>query len=161
MKVLVLNNDYQPLNVTNLRRGFKLVIKGKAEVIKSFGKDIKTGMNTIKRPSVIRLLKYVYTPFKRVELSRKNIYRRDGHKCVYCGDDKKLTLDHVLPKSRGGKNTWANLVTCCARCNVTKSDSTPEEANMTMSQKPFRPTFFGFIKMFTNINESWRPFIFV
>jgi len=161
MKVLVLNNDYTPLNVTNLKRGFKLVIKGKAEVVKNFGKDIKTGMSTIKRPSVIRLFRYIYTPFRKVELSRQNIYKRDGHKCVYCGGDRKLTLDHVLPKSRGGKNTWNNLVTCCAKCNVNKSDRTPEEANMVMNQKPFKPNFYGFIGMFGGVNETWDPYIFV
>lgn len=161
MKVLVLNSDYTPLNVTNLKRGFKLVVKGKAEVVKNFGKDIKTGMGTIKRPSVIRLLRYIYTPFRKVELNRQNIYKRDGYKCVYCGGNTKLTLDHVLPKSRGGKNTWSNLVTCCAKCNVSKSDNTPEEANMEMSQKPFRPNFFGFISSFNNLNETWVPYIFV
>jgi 5-methylcytosine-specific restriction endonuclease McrA len=160
MKVLVLNMDYSPINVTSLKKGFKLVFKGKAEVIShDENNPIDTDRKTYKRPSVIRLLRYIYIPFKKVQLTRTNIYRRDDHKCVYCGSKNNLTLDHVLPKSRGGKNTWENLVTCCASCNVYKGDRIPEEMNMKMSHKPFKPTYLYFVEKIQMVNSDWKIFV--
>jgi 5-methylcytosine-specific restriction endonuclease McrA len=160
-KVLVLNNDYTPLNVTTLKRGFKLVYKGKAEIIFSDDKNpITTSIKKFRRPTIIRLMRYIYMPYKKVPLTRYNIFRRDGHKCVYCGTKNNLTLDHVLPRSRGGDNTWKNLVTCCGSCNLRKDNLTPEEANMSMSVKPYAPTYIEFIeRMNGNINEEWKPYL--
>jgi 5-methylcytosine-specific restriction endonuclease McrA len=162
MKVLVLNSDYVPINVANLRRSFRLVYNGKAEVISEDKTPIVTSAKTFKRPLVIRLYNYVYVPFRKVQLSRYNVYKRDGYKCVYCPSKKDLTLDHVMPKSRGGKNTWKNLVTCCGSCNVSKGDRTPEEADMKMRTEPYKPGFFTFLKNFNgSVEESWKPYIFV
>ena len=146
MKVLVLNMDYSPINITTLQRGFNLVFKGKAEVVSHANKKpIITERKSYRRPTVIRLLRYIYLPFKKVNLSRQNIFRRDDHKCVYCGVQKNLTLDHVIPKSKGGKNTarlWSfNLVTCCGDCNVKKGDKSLKESGMIMRHKPFKPTY--------------------
>ena len=123
--VLVLNSDYSPLNVTTLRRGFVLVDKGKAEILKKGDEDIITTIGNFVRPLVIRLLNYVRYRSKGVKVSRKRVFRRDGHECGYCGSKKNLTLDHILPKSRGGLNTWENMVTCCSRCNSLKDNRTP------------------------------------
>lgn len=141
--VLVLNYDYTPLNVTSIQRGFVLVDKGKAEIIKSDENPIVTGYKTYVRPLIIRLLKYIKHFSRTLRPNRNRIYRRDGHKCVYCGSTKNLTLDHVIPKSRGGSNDWVNLVTSCFKCNLKKADRTPEEARMTMTQKPFVPSLVG------------------
>ena len=123
MKVLVLNMDYSPINITTLQRGFKLVFKGKAEIVTHQDKKpIKTERKDFKRPTVIRLLRYIVLPFRKVSLNRQNIYRRDDHKCIYCGSKNNLTLDHVVPKCKNGTNTWKNLVTCCSSCNVKKGD---------------------------------------
>lgn len=138
--VLVLNYDYTPLNVTSIQRGFVLVDKGKAEIIKSDENPIVGGYKTYVRPLIIRLLKYIRHFSRALKPNRTRIYKRDGHKCVYCGSTKNLTLDHVMPKSRGGSNEWTNLVTSCFKCNLRKSNRTPEEAKMTMSQKPYVPT---------------------
>ena len=145
--ILVLNNDYTPLNITNLKRAFNLLYKGKAEVI-TFNekKPIFTELKNYVRPTIIRLLRYISIPFRKVTLNRANIFRRDKHQCLYCGNKKDLTLDHVIPRSKGGKNTWQNLVTCCKKCNIKKDNLTPQQAGLKLLYKPYRPTYLQFIK---------------
>lgn len=135
-RVLVLNYDYTPLNVTTTRRGFVLVYKGKAEIIKSDDIPIVGDYKTYIRPVIIRLLQYIKHKIRNIKPNRTKIYKRDNHECVYCGSIKQLTLDHVIPKSRGGKNTWNNLVTCCFTCNLKKGNKTPDEAKMVMRTQP-------------------------
>jgi hypothetical protein len=160
MKVLVLNADFQPINVTTFQRGFNLVFKGKAEVLVSDENNtFSLFSKEFGRPTVIRLLNFIYIPKRRVSLSRENIFKRDGFSCVYCGSDNNLTLDHVIPKSRGGKNSWENLVTCCSKCNGKKDDRTPKEAGMNMRVKPHVPSMdslFGFDRdeLFDKIMEG-------
>jgi len=156
-KVLVLNADYSPLNVTTLIRGFNLVNKGKAEILKAGENPISAGTKNFARPLIIRLLNYVKYRVKNLKVNRARIYKRDGHKCVYCGSNKNLTIDHVLPKSRGGTNRWTNLVTCCGSCNRKKGDKTPYEANMNMNSKPYEPSLFS--EVFHNSIETlWIEF---
>lgn len=160
--ILVLNADYVPLSVTSLRKGFKLTFKGKAEVIESKPDSlIRTAKFTMNEPSVIRLLSYVVLPYRKITLTRQNIFKRDGNKCVYCPSRKDLTLDHVMPKSRGGKDTWENLVTCCSKCNVKKANKTPEEAGMTFHGTPKAPNAFFMIARSKDVTESWKPYIFM
>ena len=118
--VLVLNSDYTPLNVTSVQRGFVLVSKGKAEVVRSSENPIISGYKSFIRPVIIRLLKYIRYRTRLNKPNRSRIYKRDGYECVYCGSKKSLTLDHVIPKSKGGLNTWENLVTSCFKCNLKK-----------------------------------------
>ena len=153
--VLVLNSDYSPLNVTTLQRGFVLVDKGKAEVIKKGDNDIVTTIGNFVRPLVIRLLNYIKYYTKNISPTRNRIYKRDDNQCVYCGSKKQLTIDHVLPKSRGGKNEWTNLVTCCFKCNVKKANRTPEEANMKMTQVPYVPQI---LVENTNLKKIWADY---
>ena len=156
-KVLVLNADYSPLNVTTLIRGFNLVNKGKAEILKAGEQPILAGSSTFARPLIIRLLSYVKYRIKNLKVNRARIYKRDGHKCVYCGNHKNLTIDHVLPKSRGGTNRWTNLVTCCGSCNRKKGDKTPHEAGMPLTVKPYEPSLFS--EVFHNSIETiWQEF---
>ena len=152
--VLVLNYDYTPLNVTSVHRGFVLVDKGKAEIVKSDDNPIVAGYKTYVRPLVIRLLKYIRHFTRTLRPNRNRIYKRDGHSCVYCGSSKNLTLDHVIPKSRGGTNDWTNLVTSCFKCNLKKANRTPEEAKMVMRQKPYIPTLIGDV----NMTKIWEDF---
>jgi CRISPR/Cas system Type II protein with McrA/HNH and RuvC-like nuclease domain len=142
-KVLVLNADFTPLNVTSMVRGYVLVQKGKAEVLKTNEKPIFTGMSEVVRPLIIRLLNFVRFRLRPVKIKRERIYKRDGWKCVYCESKRNLTIDHVLPKCRGGKNTWSNLVTCCNSCNSKKNNKTPEEANMKLLVIPIEPSIFS------------------
>ena len=156
-RVLVLNSDYTPLNVTTIRRGFILVIKGKAEVLREDTQKIVTTVGEFIRPLVIRLLNYVRFSSSPLKLNRKRLYRRDDGQCVYCGNKKGLTIDHVLPKSRGGKNSWTNLVTCCSPCNIKKGNRTPEEAGMKLRKKPYEPSIFSFV-LSSDVEELWEDF---
>lgn len=153
--VLVLNFDYTPLNTTSVGRGFVLVDKGKAEIVKSDETPIVGGYRTYVRPLIIRLLKYIKHFTRVMRVNRSRIYKRDGYECVYCGSKKELTLDHVLPKSRGGTNEWTNLVTSCMKCNRKKSNRTPEEAKMNMRISPYVPQI-----MYENINllNVWNEY---
>lgn len=157
--ILVLNADYTPLTVMNPTRGFNLVYKGKAEIVVKRDNPISAGDKFFDRPSVIRLQKYVSFPYKKVTLSRYNVYRRDNFRCLYCGSKDSLTLDHVIPRSKGGSNSWTNLVTCCMKCNVNKGDRLLEETNMTLSHKPFTPSYLFFIRKMNKIYDDWRPFL--
>jgi 5-methylcytosine-specific restriction endonuclease McrA len=137
-QTLVLNASYEPLNITSWRRAVILMIKGKAE---SLEEDKSLSIHCGKKlPTVIRLRYYVKVPFREVSLTRKNILLRDNNSCQYCnyrGSD--LSIDHVLPRSRGGTDNWENVTTACLRCNVQKGNRTPEEANMPLKRKPYRP----------------------
>jgi len=156
-KVLVLNSDYTPINVTTVTRGFVLVSKGKAEILKSGENPIIAGYQTFVRPVIIRLLNYVRYRVKNLKINRNRIFKRDDHQCVYCGSKRNLTIDHVVPKSKGGNNTWANLVTCCSPCNRKKGDKTPEQANMKLQIRPYEPTLFSDI-INPTISDIWSDF---
>jgi 5-methylcytosine-specific restriction endonuclease McrA len=159
-QVLVLNFDYSPINVTTIQRGFNLVYKGKAEIIKSDMKDIISGVKKYVRPIVIRLLTYIKFHKRAYKANRTRIYKRDGHECVYCGSKKSLTLDHVIPKSRGGANTWENLVTSCFSCNLKKANRTPEEAKMKMNHIPFVPTIMNDNYVLQNVWDDLQKSFF-
>ena len=154
-QVLVLNYDYTPLNVTSLQRGFVLVDKGKAEVIKQDENPIVTTYKTYVRPLIIRLLRYINYRSSGISVNRHRIFKRDGHQCGYCGSTRDLTIDHIQPRSRGGRNTWTNLVTCCSKCNLKKGNKTPEEAKMVMKHKPFAPTLVNENGI---LNKVWNDY---
>lgn len=137
--VLVLNFDYTPLNITSIQRGVILVYKGKAEVVREQENPIVSGYKQFVRPLVIRLLSYIKFFTRKNNPNRSKIYKRDNHSCLYCGSTKSLTLDHVIPKSRGGTNDWTNLATSCIKCNLKKANRTPEEAKMVLKYKPYVP----------------------
>jgi CRISPR/Cas system Type II protein with McrA/HNH and RuvC-like nuclease domain len=155
-QVLVLNSDFSPHNVTTLRRGFILVEKGKAEVLQK-GEDIITSVGNFVRPLVIRLLNYVRYRPKGIGITRKRIFKRDNYECCYCGSKRNLTIDHVIPKSRGGSNYWDNLVTSCGRCNSNKDNMTPEEAGLKMRYKPTVPSLFSRI-VDESVEDTWDNF---
>ena len=160
-KVLVLNASYEPLNITSWRRAVVLLIKGKAEQVEHNGKLLYANFPL---PTVIRLLYYVRVPYKEIPLTRRNILERDGHSCQYCnyhGDN--LTLDHVLPRSRGGKDTWDNMVAACVRCNVKKGSRTPKEAKMPLKRPPRRPYSSLYFEISKYVkggrNQEWRKYV--
>jgi hypothetical protein len=157
--ILVLNADYLPINVTTFKKAYKLVYKGKAEVVEECVDEIKTCFKQFKKPSIIRLYKYIHIPFRKVVLTRENIFKRDNYKCGYCSINKDLTLDHIKPKSKGGQNSWENLVTCCFKCNSKKGDRTPEQADMKLLVKPFKPNPFFFIRHINDNNEKWKSYL--
>jgi 5-methylcytosine-specific restriction endonuclease McrA len=160
-KVLVLNADYSALSICTVPKAFLLVFLDKAELVAASEKSrLHTISTTYPLPSVIRLHRYVHLPYKGVMLSRQNVFRRDGNQCVYCGSHEDLTLDHVLPKSRGGRTNWDNLVTACRRCNARKGHFTPEEAGISLPRKPYKPSFIMFLRDFSGtVEENWIPFL--
>ena len=156
-KVLVLNADYTPINVTTVFRGFNLVTKGKAEILKSSDNPILTGTKSFIRPLIIRLLNYVRYRAGKLKINRHRLFRRDGFECVYCGSKKNLTIDHIKPKSKGGENSWLNLVTCCSTCNRKKGNRTPDEANMKLRFNPYEPSIFSEI-INSSVESVWVDF---
>lgn len=147
-KVLLLNKECEPLNITSWKRAFILLIKGKAEYIEKLDEIddyIKVGDYYI--PKTIKLTYEMAIPQLELPFSRENIFIRDGFTCQYCGEKfsrEELTLDHIYPKSRGGETSWENIVACCRHCNQLKADQTPEEAQMPLLNKPEKPDFWLF-----------------
>lgn len=159
--VLVLNQNYLPLTVCSFKRAFLLVYLQKADLIHASDNTlIRTVNESYACPSVIKINRYVNAPYRGVVLTRHNVFRRDSHKCQYCGETKDLTLDHVIPKSKGGKTNWKNLVTACKKCNTKKGDLSVKEAGLTLKKPPFRPSQFMFLADVNgNIREEWLPFL--
>ncbi|MEL7086442.1 MAG: HNH endonuclease [Cyanobacteria bacterium P01_A01_bin.3] len=137
-KVLVLNASYEPLNITTWRRAVVLMLKGKAEGIEHNGRLIYANFAS---PTVIRLRHYVNVPYKAIPLTRRNVLYRDEYRCQYCNvsSGDSLTIDHVIPRSRGGQDVWDNVVCACVRCNIKKGNRTPKEAGMPLNRQPRRP----------------------
>jgi 5-methylcytosine-specific restriction endonuclease McrA len=158
-KVLLLNASYEPLNVCTWKRAVSLMLKGKAEEVEYTEKLIN---RTISTPSVIKLRYYVAVPYKELPFSKKNVLLRDNHTCQYCGKKaKELTVDHIIPKSKGGGNSWENLVTACAECNCKKANRTPQEAGMKLVKNPLKPPNnmrFEFDR-YNNNNKLWEKYI--
>ena len=138
--VLVLNQNYEPLNVCDIRRAFRLLGADKAELIARNHQVIHTPTLAIPAPSVIRLVYLVRRPRPRVKLSRREVFARDGHTCQYCGTSSRdLTIDHIVPRHRGGSHEWENLVAACRVCNHRKGSRLPYEASMYPRNVPKRP----------------------
>ena len=160
--VLVLNQNYEPLNVCNSRRAITLIDRGKAEVLEHGEGHIYSPSMAFPRPSVIRLVYMIRRPRPQMRLSRREIFLRDRYTCQYCSKTSHdLTLDHVMPRHRGGQHTWENLVSACKGCNHRKAGRTPKEAHMTLMREPFRPRSNSYY-VFSHHLESqdgWRKFI--
>lgn len=159
---LVLNQNYEPLNVCSVRRAFVLVYRGKAEVLEDAGEAIAGVDRHFQLPSVIRLRQHVRRPHPRVRLTRREVFARDQQRCQYCGrNDVELTLDHVTPRYRGGRHEWENVVAACQRCNHRKAGRNPREAGMLLLSEPVRPTATP-TAMFSHYLDrylEWRPFL--
>lgn len=161
--VLVLNQNYEPLNVCNARRAFNLLDRGKAEVLEHGRGQLRTASTQFPLPSVIRLIYLIKRPRPQMRLSRREVFNRDRHMCQYCGrrGQRDLTLDHVLPRHRGGRHTWENLVTACKTCNHRKAGRTPQEARMMLMREPVQPRVNSYYVVYPYLHneEGWRKFI--
>lgn len=159
--VLLLNQDYQPLSICSIERAFLLVFLDKAELLTTSDSEvIRTVNKNFPMPAVIRLFRYVNLPYRGVVLTRQNVFKRDKFSCQYCGSPKNLTLDHVVPRSKGGKTSWSNLVTACQPCNTRKGDRNPHEANLKLLQPPRRPTYLMFLRDHSgSMRKEWKPFL--
>ncbi|HEY5486530.1 MAG TPA: HNH endonuclease [Candidatus Limnocylindrales bacterium] len=164
--VLVLNQSYEPLNVCNLPRAFRLVFGQRAEVVEYDHQVIRTPRQEYRAPSVIRLQHQIRRPRPRVKLTRREVFARDGYACQYCGrQSNDLTLDHVVPRHRGGTHTWDNLVTACKACNHRKGGKFLDEAKLRLAHRPVEPRCDVY-SLFTpylrdDRNENWRSYLFL
>jgi 5-methylcytosine-specific restriction endonuclease McrA len=161
-KVLVLNTTYEPLNVCSVRRALVLLLKDKAEVLEQSGAALHSERGAYDIPLVIRLNSYVRIPHRASSgrISRRAVFARDKHRCQYCGSSRHLTVDHVVPRSRGGADTWDNLVTSCAPCNRKKGDRPLHLAGLRLSRPPRSPGPAAFVLLHVDhVHESWRPYL--
>jgi 5-methylcytosine-specific restriction endonuclease McrA len=146
--VLVLNSDYNPINICEGRRAIVLLLKRKAQMISD---------------KVIRLLEYIHIPFARImshKPSRNLIHKRDNHTCQYCKCKENLTVDHIIPASRGGGNDWSNLVSCCTLCNAKKGNRTPREAGMCLLREPKAPFNKVHLTIHSSNNLDWKTYVY-
>ncbi|MDP9236483.1 MAG: HNH endonuclease [Chloroflexota bacterium] len=161
--VLVLNQNYEPLNVCNARRAFVLVYHGKAEVLEHGAGSLRSPNTVVPLPSVIRLIYLIKRPRPQMRLSRREVFNRDRQMCQYCGrrGQRDLTLDHVMPRHRGGRHTWENLVTACKACNHRKAGRTPQEARMHLLSVPYQPRVSTYYVVYPYLDseEGWRKFV--
>ena len=180
--VLVLNRYFEPVQVTTCKRAFVLLYGGVAQALDEDGegydfelwrelpvRETDEGLpivgGSLRVPRVLHLNKYDRKPRATVRLTRKNLMLRDAHQCQYCGKlppVRDLNIDHVLPRSRGGDDTWENLVTACRVCNLRKGWKTPEEANMRLARRPFRPKWTMSAQILLGVGSrfiEWAPFL--
>jgi 5-methylcytosine-specific restriction endonuclease McrA len=162
-RVLLLNQNYEPMTVVSAKKAIILVYLEKVEVVVPRSYLVRSPRMAIPLPSIIRLIRYIHIPKKRVELTRRNILKRDGYRCQYCGTKEgPLTIDHVIPKTRQGTDSWENLVCACVRCNNKKGNRTPERAGMKLLQRPKKPSYLFFIQHFIGVSEDcWKPYLFM
>jgi 5-methylcytosine-specific restriction endonuclease McrA len=164
--VLVLNQSYEPIQVCSVRRAIVLVFRGRAEVIEALDLYVRTVSERFPVPSVVRLGLYVRVAPKQLALSKKNVLKRDGHRCQYCGSGfpvGELTFDHVVPVSQGGRKDWENIVTACIPCNRRKGGRTPAQAGMQVIRPPCRPTRSPVVRITFGLRdapESWRDYLY-
>jgi 5-methylcytosine-specific restriction endonuclease McrA len=162
--VLVLNQNYEPLNVCNIRRAIILVIDGKAEVLEVYNSMICSPSREFASPAVIRLIYLIRRPRPRVKLTRREVFIRDDYTCQYCGKQGgDLTIDHVIPRSRGGAHAWDNLVSACKPCNHRKGGKSLGEARMSLKRTPSEPSAGAYYtierRLESEVHEAWQKFL--
>jgi 5-methylcytosine-specific restriction endonuclease McrA len=161
-RVLVLNASYEPINVCTVRRAIVLLMKDKAEVLDELDVELHSERSSFTRPSVIRLRAYVRIPYQafRRKITRRAVFARDGWECQYCGRRGSLTMDHVVPRSKGGDTSWENVVACCATCNRRKGNMSVRQSGMKLRTVPLppHPTIFIHVASPT-IPAQWLPYV--
>ena len=163
LPVLVLNQNYQPLTVCRARRALVLMFEGKAEMLENGSGSIHSTTATFELPSVIKLDYFIKRPYRTRRMTRFEIFHRDNYTCQYCGKQSRpLTLDHVIPRYRGGQHTWENVVSACGMCNRHKAGRTPQEARMKLLRKPAVPRdghLFRVPGHYVQLREEWHKYL--
>ncbi len=160
--VLVLNANFEPINVCNMHRAIGLIMTNRAALVLNGRGYIRTVNAEFPRPSIIRLQQMIHRPRPHVKLTRREIFRRDNYTCQYCGSrTANLTIDHIIPRHMGGPHTWENVVTACAACNHRKGGRTLVEANMKPQRVPVEPTASAVFVFGRHLNENaeWEPYL--
>jgi 5-methylcytosine-specific restriction endonuclease McrA len=161
-RVLVLNATYEPINVCSIRRAVVLLLKEKAEMLERHARELHSERYTVARPVVIRLVSYVRVPRQahRRKITRRAVFARDGWACQYCGSRSNLTVDHVVPRSKGGQSSWENIVASCGPCNRRKGDCLPAQVGMELRRAPRTPRAEIFIHVSApTIPTAWQPYL--
>lgn len=163
-EVLVLNSDYEPLNVCNMKRAISLVFLGKVDVLHENGRVFHSIHNIYHAPSVVRLKTHIKRPKPKLRLSRRSIFARDNYTCQYCGyTGADLTVDHVIPRRYSGPTSWDNLVCCCRKCNTKKGDKTLTQVGFALKKLPREPKYVPFISLTKFIagsqNDIWKDYL--
>ena len=163
---LLLSAGYEPIKVVSWQRAITLLTLGKVEVVEEYDRHVRSPTVVVKMPAVVRLLQAFRRHRKPVKFSRINIYARDRYRCQYCSRKlpiADLTYDHVVPRARGGKTDWENIVTACAPCNLRKADRTPEQAGMRLIVKPIRPSWVPAMTLQISrktVPDAWRDYLY-
>lgn len=166
MRTLVLDQGYQPHRIVTWQKAVTMLFGGKVEVVEEYDEEIRSVSLTIRMPAVVRLVRRLRRRKRALRFSRFNVMVRDGFTCQYCGDKrpaKKLTMDHVVPRSRGGKTSWDNVVTACGPCNHDKGAKTPKEARLSLKSRPAKPTWLpteAFHVRLTNVPQTWKSWLY-
>ena len=155
--VLVLNGNFEPLNICSIARGMTLIFLGKAEVLRYSEARVRSAEDSFAIPSVLRLHEVVRRPLPELKISRKSVLARDSYTCVYCGSRETLTIDHVFPRHRGGENTWENVVCSCLKCNNKKGNRTPQECGLRLPHPPRKPRYIPYISFPRFVSAVKRP----
>jgi 5-methylcytosine-specific restriction endonuclease McrA len=164
-KVLILNQTFEPLHVCSARRAVILLFTGKAERVEDTSRIIRSPSTALLLPSVIRLHRFVHKPARpTIAFNKKNILKRDAHTCQYCGRNggERMTVDHVIPKSLGGRTVWENVVSACRACNLRKGNKSLDEAGMHLLRRPTKPLsvfYLGILAHASQRHESWRKYL--
>jgi len=161
--VLILNNSYEPLMICSLKRAIILIFQQKVTLVERYEFEVHSVTQSFPCPSVVRINHYVHKPFQEPVLNKKNILKRDGYTCQYCGKNSQpMTIDHVIPKSFGGKDTWKNLVCACEKCNANKANRTPQIADMELIKVPKKPSpLFYLQSIVRKPHPTWKAYLFL
>ena len=162
-RVLVLNQSYEPIMVIGARRAIILILSEKVDALENYRELIHSVYLTLPLPSVIKLKHYARLRRKEIVLSRKNILKRDNHTCQYCGiRSVPMTIDHIIPRQRGGEDSWYNLVAACVACNTRKGNRRPREVQMKLVKRARKPTMILHLQKFVKqFQGTWRPYLFM
>jgi len=162
-KVLVLNQSYEPLMVINAKRAIVLMIKDKVKMLEKYRESISSVDKSFDLPSVIRLNFYVHLRYKDIILNRRNILKRDRFTCQYCNKSRNpLTIDHIVPRNKGGEDSWENLVAACSKCNTRKGDTLLKHSSMKLLKKPRKPSKLFHLQTYVNKNQdNWKQYLFM
>ena len=163
-KVLVLNQSYEPLMVIGAKRAIILILSDKSECIANYSDIIHSQSFSMNLPSIIRINKYIRFFRTDVILNRINILKRDSFTCQYCSKiTTSMTIDHIVPKNKGGKDRWDNLVAACSKCNTKKGNKLLEDIEMKLLKKPKKPNYLFYFKQYINagVQDSWKEYLYM
>ena len=161
-KVLLLNNSYEPISIVSGKKAIIMYFLDKVDIIKRSNIIINSFYLKFEMPEVIKLRNYIYIKHSRIPLTRKNILKRDNNTCQYCSKNKgDITIDHIIPKDKGGADAWNNLVVACKKCNMIKGNYLLKEINMKLIRKPFEPSRITYLQNIGKNNKIWHPYLYL